>query len=235
MRFFTLVMILLIITPFVSAQTEMDPEVVNAFLRFMSSAAEGTPTLDDIGVTFGELMTSLACGCLNDDSCDQILTVFCDRGIIDIPGTDFLDPIVQIASDPSHAMCAAGFSLDPNAVPPGIDPLEPVTSAIPEEPSLMIEAARIITGDTYTYALRYFLSIDDEDFDDYGGIEYTVKDGSRELDVDGFAALLEDADVFPVTATFTNDMLFTHACISFDEVPAGLPESFCVPMAEVGS
>lgn len=234
MRFIALFTILLVIMPIASAQTDMGEETAAFFLNLLKAAADGTPSLEDIGITFGEFMTTLACGCMDDDSCDQALTVFCS-GFIDIPGADFLDPVVQIASDPSHAMCAAGFSLDPDSVPPGIDRLEPVTDAIPEEPSLMIEAARIISGDDYTYALRYHVSIADEDFDDYENMEYTVKSGSQEREVSDFAPILEDADVFPITATFVSSTLYTHACISFDEVPSGLPASFCVPIAEVDS
>lgn len=231
----TIMLLALLISNVSASDVSIPSEFEGIFSLFMGATEEVEP--EQVAYAFGDLMTSLICRCMEDDTCEDAVGVFCgDTIVIDDPGLQSIQSFVNdaafVADNPSYAMCAASRQ-SAGMAPPNIDTLDEIDTNMPEVPALRIEAVSYVDGGLYRYGVRYIADITAGDWDDYEGIELTL-DGQRELDVlDTMNSPPLDSDSFPYTASFSNDDLFTEACISFDDAPEPFPDSFCVPIREV--
>jgi len=195
----------------------------------------GEARFDNLDISIGVSMTTLVCQCMRDDSCEDWVEVFCDPIGTLWPEADraFFAPVSEGVLDPTVGVCYVIDSLRGGEVPPGTGWYE--TPLFPSEPVLSIEAVRWPQASTYRYAIRYqFVGDESFDEDDYDRIDFTVR-GSSTSDVIELAGLapIGSASDLPLAASFSNDELFTTACIRFREAPQGLPREYCTRIVEV--
>ena len=198
-----------------------------------SEPDQATPV---VGVRFGlgERLTSLACRCVADDSCDPILEHVCESLTSLLPDSAqaSLAPFIAAVSDPAAGMCRLIVSGYEAPMPPGMDGWDR-GDAFPADPVLSIEAVRWRDASQYRYVVRYVLEL--EEYDAYSSIRFEARGASSPQSVRTLAGLapVESSSDLPLAASFGSDELFTRACVVFQTVPDGFPREFCTPVVEV--